>query len=567
MVRAVPAFRSGRRHAGPRPGLSGRSGTPARGHPRPADRVSARARAAASRSATHRRRAPLRRRGSSPPAPLRLHARRGNAHRGRRDRTAVRRPSSVGGRTRRELDLAGHVGRHVRDRSRRILRRVRPPLRSDQPGAQNPSVAHGRLEHPRSRRASIRASAGDRSRGRASDARPADADSLGRRAAAHRHADRRLPRPGRGIPDRTPAGATWVRSRVLGSGGLAARDHQNHRRPGTTRSDPGLGRGHSVSGDPDPCRSHAARHPLRPRAVSRRGGPRHVPPRATGPARSTRPRRLRRSHPRLAAAVASSPRRRRTGPDARRPPPEPGLAPGHRLAVSVIGARARRATFRRARLALELVVTAPLEIVALHKSYGQHPVLEDLSLRVEPGQVVALMGPNGSGKSTLLGCATGTVVPDAGRVTIAGHELASDPIRARAQLRYLPQEVDVPDGLTGHELLAFFADVFGDPAGIPRALTLADLGSRIEHLATTYSVGMRRRLMLAALELGDAALYVLDEPFAGLDADSRERLVRFIEDRAQAGRGVLIAAHDHDLSALGELASRRVDLGTAANST
>lgn len=210
-------------------------------------------------------------------------------------------------------------------------------------------------------------------------------------------------------------------------------------------------------------------------------------------------------------------------------------------------------------------MTAPLHIEGLHKRYANHVVLDDVTLTVEPGQVVALMGPNGSGKSTLLGCTTGTVIPDAGKIAIAGRDLSRDPIAARHQLRYLPQELDVPEGLTGSEVLSFYADVFADRGGLSRALALADLGPSIEHLATTYSVGMRRRLMLAALVFGNAALYVLDEPFAGLDADSRDRLASFVASRTAAGCGVLVAAHDHDLAQLDAVAAatERIDLGRA----
>src|SRR5690606_34264922 len=141
------------------------------------------------------------------------------------------------------------------------------------------------------------------------------------------------------------------------------------------------------------------------------------------------------------------------------------------------------------------------------------------------------LGPNGAGKSTLIGCVCGTVIPDAGTVTIAGHELRGEPIQARRRLRYLPQEGDVPIGLTGRELLEFHADVFEDRGALTTAERLADLGPALDLLATTYSVGMRRRLAFAALACGDAGLYVLDEPFAGLDAASRERLLDWLRAR------------------------------------
>jgi ABC-type multidrug transport system ATPase subunit len=206
------------------------------------------------------------------------------------------------------------------------------------------------------------------------------------------------------------------------------------------------------------------------------------------------------------------------------------------------------------------VPVQPLRATSLAKRYGATPVFADLDLSVGPGEVVALLGPNGTGKSTLLGCVTGSVIADAGRVEIGGHDLTGAPLAARAALRSLPQEVEVPEGLTGRELLEFYASVFADPRGLDRALVLADLGPAIDALATTYSVGMRKRLMFAALVLGDAALYVLDEPFAGVDREGRGRMLAAIAAAIERGAGVLLSAHDDDdLRGIG-VDARAVDL-------
>ncbi len=204
---------------------------------------------------------------------------------------------------------------------------------------------------------------------------------------------------------------------------------------------------------------------------------------------------------------------------------------------------------------------SPLRATSLRKRYGATPLFDGLDLSVAPGEVVALLGPNGTGKSTLIGCVTGAVIPDAGRVEIGGHDLERAPLAARAALRTLPQEVEVPEGLTGRELLEFHAAVFAEPRGLDAALALADLGPAIAALATTYSVGMRKRLMFAALMLGEAALYVLDEPFAGVDREGRGRMLAAIGAALGRGAGVLLSAHDdEDLRGLG-VAARTVDLG------
>jgi ABC-type multidrug transport system ATPase subunit len=206
-------------------------------------------------------------------------------------------------------------------------------------------------------------------------------------------------------------------------------------------------------------------------------------------------------------------------------------------------------------------VSLPLRATGLSKRYAQRSVLTDVSLELQPGETVALLGPNGAGKSTLIGCVVGTVIPDAGSVAIAGHDLRTEPIQARRRLRYLAQEVDVPAGLTGHELLEFHADVFEDRAALPRAAKLSGLGPALELLATTYSVGMRRRLAFASLAFGDAAVYVLDEPFAGVDAEGREQLLAWLIEQRAAGAAILLAAHVQDSWALEALDARPFSLG------
>ncbi|MCX4244532.1 ATP-binding cassette domain-containing protein [Paraliomyxa miuraensis] len=211
--------------------------------------------------------------------------------------------------------------------------------------------------------------------------------------------------------------------------------------------------------------------------------------------------------------------------------------------------------------------TVPLVLEAVTKRYAARTVLDAVTLTVEPGATVVLRGPNGAGKSTLLGCIAGTVIPDEGRIAIGGHDLRSEPLAARAALRYLPQEPEVPVGLSGRELLGFFADAFGDPGGAERAAAFLGFGEALERFASTYSVGMRRQLMFAALLAGAGAgagqgrLWVLDEPFAGVDAEGRGKIRGAIERALGEGAGVVIAAHDRDVQDVEPLSPRVFELG------
>ena len=203
----------------------------------------------------------------------------------------------------------------------------------------------------------------------------------------------------------------------------------------------------------------------------------------------------------------------------------------------------------------------PLTLKDIAKSYGNSIILQRIDLEVQAGEVVALRGPNGSGKSTLLGCVVGDVIPDRGEVRIAGVDLKSQPLAARRNFRYLPQQSDPPPGLTGEEMLVFWRDVYavGD---LELARELCGLGEALGRLTTTYSVGMRRRLAFAQLTMGSASLYIVDEPFAGVDAAGRDKMCRWLCERRDAGAGLIMAAHDSDEPELERLVARTVKIGS-----
>ncbi len=212
------------------------------------------------------------------------------------------------------------------------------------------------------------------------------------------------------------------------------------------------------------------------------------------------------------------------------------------LAVVALEIKRRRRVLRPAPELAEV----PVAIAGLVKEYaGGYRAVDDVTFRVEAGQVVGLLGPNGAGKTTLLRVLVGLITPTAGTVHVFG-----DPVYPGAPvLARLGAFIEGPGflpHLTGRENLRLFWAATGRPeeeADFQTALDIAGLGSSIERRVRTYSHGMSQRLGIAQAMLGLPELLVLDEPTNGLDppqiAEMREVLRRY----AETGRTVVVSSH------------------------
>jgi ABC-2 type transport system ATP-binding protein len=198
-----------------------------------------------------------------------------------------------------------------------------------------------------------------------------------------------------------------------------------------------------------------------------------------------------------------------------------------------------------------------LEARALTKRYGQAVALDGLSLRIEPGQVTALLGANGAGKSTTIALFLGLIAPTHGEALVDGVSVAADPAAARAKLAYVPETASLYPSLTGVETLQFFADLAGRPRPKTSEATASLVAAGLPENAAGkrvagYSKGMRQKTALAiAISKGAKAL-VLDEPLSGLDPVAAIETTSAIRARATAGAAVLMATHDlfraHDIA-------------------
>ncbi|HEY3348937.1 MAG TPA: ABC transporter ATP-binding protein [Thermoanaerobaculia bacterium] len=181
---------------------------------------------------------------------------------------------------------------------------------------------------------------------------------------------------------------------------------------------------------------------------------------------------------------------------------------------------------------------------AFSKTFGGQCAVSDLTLAVEPGEIVALLGPNGSGKTTSLKAAAGLIHPTGGAVTLGEARRPATEAASRRSLSFLPQKVSFPDSLTGREVLDFYRALRGVAADrVDVVLKMSSLNGASSRAVGTYSGGMTQRLGLAVAALPDTPVLLLDEPTAALDPDGLRAFYSLAEQRRREGKTVLFTTH------------------------
>lgn len=195
----------------------------------------------------------------------------------------------------------------------------------------------------------------------------------------------------------------------------------------------------------------------------------------------------------------------------------------------------------------------------LSKSYGGTQVLAPLDLEVGAGEVCCLLGPNGAGKTTTLRLFLGFVRPSSGEALVGGVRVDRDPIGARRQVSYVPEQVQLYPELTGAENLAYFAALAGaekrESDEIAELLVAAGLPrGAVDRPASGYSKGMRQKVALALSRAKRSGALLLDEPTSGLDPSAVRDLCAGIRRERERGTAVLMVTHD--LATVADVADR-----------
>ena len=183
-----------------------------------------------------------------------------------------------------------------------------------------------------------------------------------------------------------------------------------------------------------------------------------------------------------------------------------------------------------------------VEVKNLNKSYGKHKVLNDLSFKIEKPQVLALIGPNGSGKSTLMNCMMNLISFDSGEIEILGK--SNKDYEIFREVSFLKDNRILYPYLTGFDHLKYICDIQKIPQKrIDQVIELADIGSFYKKIVSSYSLGMKQRLILAMALCNNPKLILMDEPLNGLDTDSIFKFRDLIKNLGENNTTILISSH------------------------
>ena len=190
-----------------------------------------------------------------------------------------------------------------------------------------------------------------------------------------------------------------------------------------------------------------------------------------------------------------------------------------------------------------------LVIDHLDKKYkGTDKGVTDITIHVEPGDIYAFIGHNGAGKTTLLKAITGIHEFDKGEVTIDGIKLKDDPIEVKKRFAYIPDNPDIYEFLTGIQYLQLIADVFG-VLSADRENLVTEYATRLEiidslgDLISSYSHGMKQKLVIISALLHKPKLLIMDEPFVGLDPKAAFILKEIMREMTEEGCAIFFSTH------------------------
>lgn len=189
-----------------------------------------------------------------------------------------------------------------------------------------------------------------------------------------------------------------------------------------------------------------------------------------------------------------------------------------------------------------------VQVTDLTGGYGQTPVIKNISFTLQPGEIVGLIGLNGAGKSTTIKHLLGLLTPMEGEMSISGINIKENIEAYRKRLSYIPESPVIYDTLTLKEHIEMTAMAYGIDAetAMERAKPLLKnfrLESQLDVFPSHFSKGMKQKVMIICAFIVDPELYIIDEPFLGLDPLGIQSMLDLMESKKKEGRTVLMSTH------------------------
>ena len=194
-----------------------------------------------------------------------------------------------------------------------------------------------------------------------------------------------------------------------------------------------------------------------------------------------------------------------------------------------------------------------IHIDHLTKCFGSFTAVDELCLDIREGEIFGFLGPNGAGKTTTIRMMMGLLKPTAGRIVLGAHDLAVDPIAAKAQTGFVPDQPYVYDKITGREFLHFVGGLYQVPAAslqqkAEESLSTFSLLEWGDELIETYSHGMKQRLVVASALLHDPRILVVDEPMVGMDPIGARMLKTLLRSLTDSGKTIFMSTHSLEVA-------------------
>ena len=189
-----------------------------------------------------------------------------------------------------------------------------------------------------------------------------------------------------------------------------------------------------------------------------------------------------------------------------------------------------------------------LRIENLTKKYGEKKAVDSLSLTIAPGEIYGFIGHNGAGKTTTIKAVCGILDFDSGEIYVDGTSIKADPLKCKREIAYIPDNPDLYDFYTGVKYLNFIADIYGIPSDVRkermrRYCDMFELTPELARPISEYSHGMKQKLAVISALIHSPKLWLLDEPFVGLDPKAAHTLKQIMREVCAGGGARLFSTH------------------------